>query len=138
MKIRFRPSAKKATPKAVTKMQNTQPFIRQQGNVTVDESFFHALSSSSAPQLHTDEKAAELAGHFQAKAFTYNNHIFFNKNQYQPNTKEGKKLLAHELTHVKQNRSVIARDPLEDEKAKAAAEDAEAKVKAAEDKAKAD
>jgi hypothetical protein len=43
----------------------------------------------------------------QAKAFTHGNDIYFNKNQYSPETKEGQHLLAHELTHVvQQNNSV--------------------------------
>jgi hypothetical protein len=37
-----------------------------------------------------------------AKAFTYGSDIYFNSSQYSSNTEEGKKLLAHELTHVVQ------------------------------------
>lgn len=133
MRIRYRPAAKKSAPKAAATRQPAQPFIKQQGSTIANENFFHSLSSSQVPQLHTDEQAAQLAGHFQANAFAYNNHIFFNKNQYQPHTTAGKKLLAHELVHVKQNRPVIARDPTEEDPVKiAAAKAAEEKSKAAE------
>ncbi len=53
-------------------------------------------------RIHDNDKAAELSNNIQAKAFTTGNDIFFNKNQYNPNTESGKHLLAHELTHVVQ------------------------------------
>ena len=53
-------------------------------------------------RIHTGEEAERSASSINAQAYTYNNHIVFNKNKYQPETTEGKKLLAHELTHVKQ------------------------------------
>jgi hypothetical protein len=49
----------------------------------------------------------------QAKAFTHGNDIYFNKNQYSPETKEGQHLLAHELTHtVQQGASSVRRKPI--------------------------
>lgn len=51
-------------------------------------------------RIHTDNKAADTAQSVQAKAFTLGNNIVFNAGQYSPNNQEGKKLLAHELTHV--------------------------------------
>ena len=56
----------------------------------------------SQVRLHTDEKAAEMNESVQARAFTYGKDIYFNKGEYQPHTGEGKRLLAHELTHVTQ------------------------------------
>ncbi len=53
-------------------------------------------------QIHTGNSASESAGDLQARAFTKANHIVFNKNQYDPSSTEGKKLLAHELVHVVQ------------------------------------
>ncbi|RDC62673.1 hypothetical protein AHMF7616_01267 [Adhaeribacter pallidiroseus] len=38
-----------------------------------------------------------------AKAYAVDNHVVFNKNQYNPDSAAGKKLLAHELAHVVQN-----------------------------------
>ncbi len=56
----------------------------------------------SKVQVHTDSKAIQMNQQLNAKAFTHGNQIYFNKGQYQPNRSEGKRLLAHELTHVVQ------------------------------------
>jgi hypothetical protein len=53
-------------------------------------------------RLHTDSKAAQSAQSINALAYTSGNNIVFDNNQYQPATESGKKLLAHELTHVVQ------------------------------------
>jgi Domain of unknown function (DUF4157) len=51
-------------------------------------------------RIHTDALAAKSAKSVNALAFTIGNHITFGEEQYRPNTMEGKRLLAHELTHV--------------------------------------
>ncbi len=53
-------------------------------------------------RIHSDKEASQSASALNAQAFTINNHIVFNENKYQPGTREGKKLIAHELTHVMQ------------------------------------
>lgn len=53
-------------------------------------------------RIHTDEPAAYLNTRLNARAFTYGSDIFFNKGEYDPHSSTGKKLLAHELTHVVQ------------------------------------
>lgn len=53
-------------------------------------------------RLHRDEEAARLGENLQARAFTYQNHVFFARDQYQPGTSEGRRLLAHELGHTVQ------------------------------------
>ena len=53
-------------------------------------------------KIHTGVEAEQSASGLNAQAYTWDNNIVFNKNKYQPETVEGKKLLAHELTHVKQ------------------------------------
>lgn len=62
------------------------------------ESRFNA--DFSKVKIHNDQDAAGLSNRLSAKAFTYKNHIFFSKGQYEPGTSVGKHLLAHELTHV--------------------------------------
>jgi hypothetical protein len=54
----------------------------------------------SQVRVHTDHRAAAMAGAINAQAFTYGNDIYFNKGKYSPDTAEGKNLLAHELTHT--------------------------------------
>jgi Domain of unknown function (DUF4157) len=56
----------------------------------------------SQVQVHTDAKAAESAQAINALAYTVRKDIVFGARQYTPKTTEGKKLLAHELTHVVQ------------------------------------
>jgi hypothetical protein len=56
-------------------------------------------------RLHTDSRAAQLTQSLQARAFTVGRDIFFGAGEYAPQTVEGKRLIAHELTHVLQQRS---------------------------------
>ena len=58
-------------------------------------------------RIHTDFEAAQMSSDIGAKAFTNGNDIYFNQNQYNPNSKEGKHLLAHELTHTIQQKGGI-------------------------------
>ncbi|NOY64216.1 MAG: DUF4157 domain-containing protein, partial [Nitrospirae bacterium] len=53
-------------------------------------------------RVHTDSTAARLSRQLNAEAFTYGRDIFFNSGRYNPSTTTGKRLLAHELTHVVQ------------------------------------
>lgn len=56
-------------------------------------------------RIHTDTAAARSAQSINALAYTSGKNIVFNENQYSPETDNGKKLLAHELTHVVQQGS---------------------------------
>lgn len=63
-------------------------------------------------RVHTDARAAELATAVSAKAFTVGPDIVFGTAEYAPQEREGRRLLAHELTHVLQqggNRGVVRR-----------------------------
>jgi hypothetical protein len=53
-------------------------------------------------RVHTDERAARSAGAINASAYTAGNRIVFASGRYSPATQEGRRLLAHELTHVLQ------------------------------------
>ncbi|HST11227.1 MAG TPA: DUF4157 domain-containing protein [Terriglobales bacterium] len=55
-------------------------------------------------RVHTDMRAAESARAVDALAYTVGRDVVFGAGQYEPATVEGKSLLAHELTHVAQNR----------------------------------
>src|SRR5437764_147493 len=54
------------------------------------------------PKRAPKRSLADAAGGLNAKAFTTGNDVHFGSGQYQPGTKEGDRLLAHELTHVVQ------------------------------------
>jgi hypothetical protein len=62
-------------------------------------------------RVHSDRDSASLSNQLSARAFTYQNHIFFSRDQYQPGTSEGKQLLAHELTHTIQQGHAVQRAP---------------------------
>jgi len=55
-------------------------------------------------QVHTDATAAASARSVQAHAYTVGNHVVFGEGRYRPETPEGRHTLAHELTHVVQQR----------------------------------
>lgn len=56
----------------------------------------------SGVRVHTDTKAVKSAETVNALAYTVGRNIVFGKDHYAPPTTEGRKLLAHELTHVVQ------------------------------------
>lgn len=62
-------------------------------------------------RVHHDAESASLNNQLSARAFTYQNHIFFSRDQYQPGSGEGKQLLAHELTHTVQQGHSVQRSP---------------------------
>jgi hypothetical protein len=62
-------------------------------------------------RVHHDPESASLSNQLSARAFTYQNHVFFSGNQYQPGTSAGKQLLAHELTHTIQQGHAVQRSP---------------------------
>lgn len=56
----------------------------------------------SRVRVHADERAAESARAVHALAYTVGRNIVFGARQYEPGTTAGRRLLAHELTHVAQ------------------------------------
>lgn len=65
----------------------------------------------SQVRLHTDSTAADMSASIHAKAFAHGSDIYFNRGQYNPNTTEGQRLVAHELAHVAQENGKIGRKP---------------------------
>jgi Domain of unknown function (DUF4157)/Novel toxin 15 len=58
-----------------------------------------------AVRVHTDGEADKLAKSVNAIAFTTGKDIFFSSGSYNPNTKTGYELIAHEVTHTVQQAS---------------------------------
>ena len=56
----------------------------------------------SQVRLHTDARAAASAQAVNARAYTVGRDIVFGAGQYAPDNDQGRRLLAHELTHVVQ------------------------------------
>ena len=59
----------------------------------------------SGVRIHTDEVGARLARSIDADAFTTGSHVVFGSGQYSSDSSQGRRLLAHELAHVVQQRS---------------------------------
>jgi len=51
-------------------------------------------------RIHTDAQAADVAQEVHARALTVGQDVAFGRDQYDPGTGRGRKLIAHELTHV--------------------------------------
>lgn len=56
-------------------------------------------------RVHTDGAAHESAKSVNAQAYTVGSNIVFQRDRYDPESDSGKHMLAHELTHVVQQRS---------------------------------
>jgi flagellar motor protein MotB len=100
------------TTTASSKTENYISSISGNGNkLSPDERHFFEPklgSDLSNVRIHTGSQANESAKSINALAYTHENNIVFADNQYQPSTDSGKKLLAHELTHVMQQSQNIA------------------------------
>ena len=76
----------------------------------------------SGVRIHADSSAAASARALGANAFTFGSDIVFGPGMYAPDTEAGRRLLAHELTHVMQQRAggaVVQRKPKDQEPAPA-------------------
>jgi Domain of unknown function (DUF4157) len=75
----------------------------------------------SGVRVHTDSRAAESARAVNALAYTVGRNVVFDSGRYAPQTQEGQKLMAHELTHVIQQgqkpagSNIVFENGLEDE-----------------------
>jgi hypothetical protein len=56
-------------------------------------------------RVHNDSRAHESAQAVNAHAYTVGSNVVFQRDKYDPSSAEGKTMLAHELTHVVQQRS---------------------------------
>ncbi|MCP4428765.1 MAG: DUF4157 domain-containing protein [Chloroflexi bacterium] len=61
-------------------------------------------------KFHTGPRANTLTKSLGAHAFTIGNHVAFAAGKYQPDTNDGRKLIAHELTHVIQQQQGVTSD----------------------------
>ncbi len=89
--------------------------VRQQlgGGSVLDGSIAARMSTAlghdfSDVRVHTDPTAHELSDAMNARAFAVGNHVAFGRGEYRPGTMTGDGLLAHELTHVAQQRGATS------------------------------
>ena len=69
-----------------------------------ERSFFEPRFGAdfSNVRVHNDTRAANVARSVNARAFTFGHNVVFGAGEYSPDALTGRKLLAHELTHVVQ------------------------------------
>jgi hypothetical protein len=67
----------------------------------------------SAIRVHHDDAAHRAATALGAEAFTLGDHVYFARGCYQPESEQGLRLLAHEVAHAVQQRSVSRGGALE-------------------------
>ena len=65
----------------------------------------------SSVRVHTGTDAVQMNKDIGAQAFTHGSDIYFNQGKYNTNSREGNKLLAHELTHTVQQGASLRRTP---------------------------
>src|SRR5207247_423270 len=75
------------------------PSLDPQTRAFMEPHFRHDLSRV---RIHADSGASHAADAVQAQAFTLGSDIVFGSGKFSPSTPAGRKLLAHELTHVVQ------------------------------------
>lgn len=84
----------------------------------------------SSVRVHTGTEAARATSSVNARAFTVGSDIYFSPGRYEPQSKAGQHLLAHELTHVVQQSRGGASIQRAPEKKQDAPKKAPAKAKA--------
>lgn len=82
-------------------------------------------------RVHADSTARASGRALNARAYTLGNHIVFGTDSYAPETVEGQRLLAHELSHVVQQRGVTATASSQPPIQRQASEDDETRADAA-------
>lgn len=65
-------------------------------------------------RIHTDSSAASMSSSIRANAFTSGNDIYFASGKYDPSSRSGQHLIAHELTHTLQQSGKVARESSDD------------------------
>ncbi|AFZ26218.1 hypothetical protein Cylst_4112 [Cylindrospermum stagnale PCC 7417] len=61
----------------------------------------------SSVRVHTDSSSVEMNKELGAQAFTHGQDVYFGAGKYNPGADDGKRLLAHELTHVVQQTGAV-------------------------------
>jgi len=104
MKAAAQRSAREAAvPPAVSEVLRSsgQPLDRST-RAFMEPRFGHDFSSV---RVHKDSRASRSAQAINAQAYTVGNDVVFNHGHYAPETNTGRHLLAHELSHVLQQKS---------------------------------
>lgn len=94
-----------ASPQISTQIESTRGHGQPLPENTRTEMESGIGADFSGVKVHTDAQAVGLNRALGAQAFTHGNDVYFNSGKYNPETTAGKRLLAHELAHVVQQRA---------------------------------
>src|SRR5437763_670714 len=100
---------------AMAKRARDRKSIPEGGGTSLDDTNRSRMEGQlggdlSGVRIHTGGESARAADDLQARAFTSGKDIHFGAGEYQPGTRDGDHLLAHELSHAVQGtRAPIAR-----------------------------
>lgn len=110
---------------AVSRQMESRLLQLQGGGIPMPRGLRSTMESGfgqdfSQVRLHTDSEADSMSSSIHAKAFTHGNDIYFNRGHFNPETRDGQHLIAHELTHVAQRIGKVGREeksekPMENE-----------------------
>lgn len=112
--LRRRLAAPEATPPAPPALRDVLSAPAQPLPAASRRHFERRLGTELGPiHLHTGAPAATAAADVNARAFALGRHIVFGAGQFQPDTRDGQHLLAHEVAHVLQGQAegVVRRAP---------------------------
>jgi Domain of unknown function (DUF4157) len=107
-KVAVRRKAKSQSTVAATSTAVVDRLARaQSGGELLATGTRHSMEAAfgldfSRVRVHHDSEAAQLSHQLSALAFTHGSHIYFERGKYDPDGSSGKRLLAHELTHIAQ------------------------------------
>jgi len=92
--------------------------VTEQGGSTIPEQARKQMERTfradfSAVRIHTGRDAHDIAATLSAQALTSGNNILFKDGLFRPGTSSGDRILAHELTHVVQQRHGSPHAPID-------------------------
>ena len=123
MKPLIQPKLELGTTTAPTELERSIASERGRGKPladTIRQPMERAFGSDfSGVRIHANGRADWLNRSIRAKAFTTGRDVFFRQGAYQPGSRGGQELLAHELTHVVQQSGALVRTKYADQNAPA-------------------
>jgi hypothetical protein len=95
-------SSAEASPELAAKLASSKGGGRSLDDPTRSEMQSKMRADFGAVRIHTGSEAHEMNERLNAKAFTHGQDVYFSNGNYNPNSRSGKELLAHELVHTRQ------------------------------------
>jgi hypothetical protein len=94
------------TPQVTSSLESSIQRLRGMGHPLpgAERTFFEDRMGVdlSGVRVHTGPDAIQTSRDLRARAYTVGSDVVFNEGQYRPGSSDGRRLLAHELTHVVQ------------------------------------